>query len=164
MDLKNRKRQSMQIGEFAQKAGVSVRAIRYYEEFGLIKPAAHSHGGFRLYEGSSLKTIRVIGLLKELGLTLTEIGEIIGAKSRAGADKGTIKLLLGLFNNKLDRLESKIRSMKKMRAELAGTIEILHSCENCDHKVLLDTLECDNCTRLKPRGKVPDTFDVLLHS
>ena len=164
MRLENEQRQVMQIGEFAKKAGVSVRAIRYYEEIGLIRPAAHSQGGFRLYEMSNLKTIRVICFLKELGLTLTEIREIFGAKTKAGSGRATIELLLGLFCDKLDRLESKIRSLKKMRAELAGTIDILRSCENCDHKVLLDAVECDNCTRLEPPEEVPDTFHVLLRS
>jgi hypothetical protein len=51
-----------------------------------------------------------------------------------------------------------------MKQELTGTLDILHSCENCDHKVLLDVLECDNCTRLNPREDVPDTFEVLLRS
>jgi MerR family Zn(II)-responsive transcriptional regulator of zntA len=157
------KRQIMQIGEFAKKAGVSARAVRYYEEMGLIKPAAHSNGGFRLYEGRSLRAIRVIGFLKDLGLTLTEIREIFGIKSREGANPDTIKLLLKIFLEKLDRLEVKIDALEKMRAELVGTIDMLHSCKNCSHKVLLDALECDNCTSLR-REDVPDTFDVLLQS
>lgn len=38
-----------QIGELSEKAGVSKRTIRYYEELGLIKPSRITSGGFRLY-------------------------------------------------------------------------------------------------------------------
>jgi DNA-binding transcriptional MerR regulator len=157
----NRK-EVIQIGDFAKKAGVSVRAIRYYEELGLIHPESHSVGGFRLYREESIKRIQVIGFLKELGISLLEIQKILLAKKPGAGDRETVQFLLQVFGEKLSRVEAKIEALSKMKRELSNAINILHSCENCDHKVLLDELSCGACPSLNPREAVPDTFQVIL--
>lgn len=156
------KKQVMQIGDFAEKAGVSVRAIRYYEELGLIRPESHSNGGFRLYGHENLKRIQVINFLKDLGLSLTEIRQIFCAKKPSGGDRHTVEFLLGVFEEKLSLVESRLESLNRMKGELARAIKILRSCEICDHKVLLDAMCCGNCENLLPRESVPDTFEVIL--
>jgi MerR family Zn(II)-responsive transcriptional regulator of zntA len=152
----------MQIGRFARKAGVSVRAIRYYEELGLLNPDSHSDGGFRLYGSDNFKRLQVINFLKDLGLSLTEIRQILQAKKPSGGDKNTVEFLLGVFNEKLALVEEKLSGLNRIKSELTKAIKILHSCESCDHKVLLDAICCDNCTNLVPRDAVPDTFEVIL--
>lgn len=156
------KKQVMQIGDFAQKAGVSVRAIRYYEELGLIRPESHSNGGFRLYGHENLKRLQVINFLKDLGLSLTEIRQILLAKKPSGGDRQTVEFLLKIFAEKLNLVESRLENLNRMKDELARAIKILRSCESCDHKVLLDAMCCGNCENLLPRESVPDTFEVIL--
>jgi len=156
------KKQVMQIGDFAQQAGVSVRAIRYYEELGLIRPESHSNGGFRLYGHENLKRIRVINFLKDLGLSLTDIRQIFLAKKPSGGDKQTVEFLLRVFDEKLSLVEARLETLNRMKTELARAIKILHSCETCDHKILLDAMCCGNCANLMPRDNVPDTFEVIL--
>src|SRR5512146_3367907 len=109
----------MQIGEFAKQAGVSVRAIRYYEELGLIRPEKRSRGGFRLYGPENRKRLSVINFLKEMGLSLTEIRQILLAKKPSGGDQATVRFLLKVFNEKLEMLESRIQALNGMKAELA---------------------------------------------
>lgn len=152
----------MQIGDLAKQAGVSVRAVRYYEEFGLLVPAGHSVGGFRLYGEDNLKRLKVINFLKELGLTLTEIREILLAKKQSGGDRETVKYLQSVFKEKLSLVEAKVHSLTKMRDELGDALRILDSCQCCDHKVLLDAICCGNCSSLRPREGVPSTFEVIL--
>ena len=152
----------MQIGEFARKACVSVRAIRYYEELGLLQPEAHSAGGFRLYGPENLKRIQVINFLKDLGLSLAEIRQIFLAKKDAGGTREAVQFLVGAFSEKLKLVEQKIETLNRMRAELSKALLILHSCESCDHKVLLDALLCRDCASLAPGESVPDTFRVIL--
>jgi len=156
------KKQVMQIGDFAQKAGVSVRAIRYYEELGLLRPESHSNGGFRLYGHENLKRIRVINFLKDLGLSLTDIRQIFLAKKPSGGDKQTVEFLLRVFDEKLSLVEARLEALNRVKSELARAIKILHSCETCDHKVLLDAICCGDCANLMPRESVPDTFEVIL--
>lgn len=152
----------MQIGEFAKQAGVSVRAIRYYEELGLIRPEKRSRGGFRLYGPENRKRLAVINFLKEMGLSLTEIREILLAKKISGGDKTAVNFLLKTFHEKLEMLESKIQALSGMKAELANAIRILHSCAQCSRAVLLDALSCDDCGNLGPREMMPETLRVIL--
>jgi len=152
----------MHIGEIAGKAGISVRTVRYYEELGLIRPEGHSSGGFRLYTEESLKRLQVIGFLKELGLSLSEISGLFNAKKPPGADRETVRTLLCILGEKLQLVESKLASLGRIRDELAHTVRILGSCESCDHPVLLDSAVCGDCASLSPRESVPDTLTVIL--
>lgn len=152
----------MKIGEFAKQVGVSVRAIRYYEEFGLLRPEQRSRGGFRLYGPENRKRLAVINFLKEIGLSLTEIREILLAKKASGGDKATVGFLLGVFNEKLAMVESKIDALNAMKAELKNALRILRSCESCSREVLLDALSCADCAKLGPTEAVPETLRVIL--
>ncbi len=153
----------MQIGEFAKQAGVSVRAVRYYEELGLIRPEKRSRGGFRLYGPEDGKRLVVINLLKEMGLSLTEIRDILLAKKARGGDKAAVTFLLGAFREKLELIEDKIEALNKMKGELNRAIGILRSCERCSHEVLLDLLSCAGCGSLTSTESVPETLKVIFH-
>jgi DNA-binding transcriptional MerR regulator len=155
-------RNVMQIGDFARLAGVSVRAIRYYEELGLISPEGHSIGGFRLYGDENLKRIEVINHLKDLGLTLNEIRDILTAKRSAAGGREAVAFLQKTLQEKLDLVESKLGTLNQIKAELASVLRILRSCEHCRHEVLLDAILCAGCEDLQPRETVPGTFDVIL--
>ena len=155
-------RDVIQIGDLARRAGVSVRAIRYYEELGLVRPEAHSAGGFRLYGKESFRRLQVIHFLKEVGLSLDEIRQILLAKKDRGADRDTVHFLARVFGEKLGAIESKIEALSSIRSELSRALDILRSCENCDNKVLLDAICCGDCASLRPREAVPETFEVIL--
>lgn len=152
----------MQIGELASRAGVSVRAIRYYEELGLIEPESHSSGGFRLYGAQNFKRLQVINFLKEVGLTLDEIRQIFLAKKTMGPDRQTARFLSRTLGEKLALVDAKISALNSVRDELGRALDILRSCQSCGNKVLLDAARCGNCASLEPRDSVPDTFDVIL--
>jgi DNA-binding transcriptional MerR regulator len=152
----------MQIGELAKQAGVSVRAIRYYEELGLIRPERRSPGGFRLFGPGNHKRLAVITFLKEVGLSLTEIRQILLAKKASGAGRNTARYLLKIFGEKLDLVETRIGSLNAMKTELVNAIGILRSCEQCDHETLLDAESCSDCARLMPQDAVPMTLKVIV--
>ncbi|WP_240670704.1 MerR family transcriptional regulator [Actinoplanes solisilvae] len=67
----------MQIGEAAERVGLSIRTIRHYEETGLVIPSARSEGGFRLYTEPDLDRLRVIKRMKPLGFTLEEMRHLL---------------------------------------------------------------------------------------
>jgi DNA-binding transcriptional MerR regulator len=162
MAAKSENRSVMQIGDLAKKAGISVRAVRYYEEIGLVSPSAHSTGGFRLYGEDNLKRLQVINFLKELDLTLTEIRTILLAKKKMRGDRETVAYLKEVFTEKLHLVEEKAAALGRMKAELANALRILESCQTCDHKVLLDSICCGGCESLNPPETVPSTFEVIL--
>ena len=67
----------MQIGEAADRVGLSIRTIRHYEEAGLIVPSVRSNGGFRLYTEPALDRLRVVKRMKPLGFTLDEMRDVL---------------------------------------------------------------------------------------
>ena len=69
---------TMQIGEVAERIGLSLRTIRYYEEVGLITPSARSQGGFRLYTEHDASRLQLVKDMKPLGFSLDEMRDLLG--------------------------------------------------------------------------------------
>ena len=63
----------MKVGELARRTGLSVRALHYYDEIGLLSPAQHTASRHRLYGGPELLRLQQIKSLRQLGFTLEEI-------------------------------------------------------------------------------------------
>jgi DNA-binding transcriptional MerR regulator len=73
----------MRIGEAAEKAGASTRTLRYYQELGLLTPAATTVGGARRYSDADVARILRIRHLSDLvGLDLTEVARVLRAEDR----------------------------------------------------------------------------------
>lgn len=71
----------LQIGEAADRANLTQRTLRYYEEKGLLNPPTRMDGGFRLYSPDDIERIDRIKQLKELlGFSLAEIKEMLEAE------------------------------------------------------------------------------------
>lgn len=74
------------IGTVARRTGVSERTLRYYEELGLLRPAAHRPGGSRLYCEADIERVKRIRKLQSLmGFNLEEIRSIFAATDRLDA-------------------------------------------------------------------------------
>ena len=70
-----------QIGEVADRTGVTQRTLRFYEEKGLLRPPERMDGGFRLYSDDDVQRIEYIRQLQQyLGFTLAEIKEMVEAE------------------------------------------------------------------------------------
>jgi DNA-binding transcriptional MerR regulator len=68
----------LRIQEVASELGLTTRSIRYYEELGLLSPAARSEGAYRLYDGSDVERLRFIKELRDdAGFSLAEIGQLL---------------------------------------------------------------------------------------
>lgn len=154
----------IRIGQLAELSGVSVRSLRYYEELGLIKPAAHSQGGFRLYSEDELKKVDVINYLKELGLTLSEIQEIFNARKVNKSDREILNLIIKMLYEKLKLTEAKIEVLERIKRELSSTIEILGFCEFRDfgNPILHEQKElCERCDNLRSRSEIPKMLSIF---
>ena len=68
----------LRINEVAAEAGLTTRAVRYYEEIGLLEPAARSDGAYRLFDASDLERLRFIRSLRDdAGFSLAQIGQLL---------------------------------------------------------------------------------------
>lgn len=67
----------MQIGEVAERTGMSLPTLRHYDETGLLAPSGRSSGNFRLYSQADLERLMVIRRMKPLGFTVEEMRELL---------------------------------------------------------------------------------------
>ncbi|ADL44195.1 MerR family transcriptional regulator [Micromonospora aurantiaca (nom. illeg.)] len=92
----------MQIGEAAERVGLSIRTIRHYEEAGLIVPSARSDGGFRLYTEPDLDRLAVVKRMKPLGFTLDEMRDLLAVldalDTATGVDRAALLDRLDMFH------------------------------------------------------------------
>ncbi len=105
----------MQIKEFAEFTGVSVRTLHYYDEIGLLVPAhVDEYTGYRFYDENSLLRMQEILFYRELDFSLKNIGEILSLpdynKEKALAEQ---KNLLILKKDRLERLISAVDDAMK---------------------------------------------------
>ncbi|MFP8884210.1 MerR family transcriptional regulator [Streptomyces mangrovi] len=77
----------MQIGEVADRTGLSLRTIRHYEEVGLVIPSARTKGGFRLYTAADVDRLMVIRRMKPLDFSLEEMRDLLSITDRLSADE-----------------------------------------------------------------------------
>ncbi|CQR62804.1 MerR family transcriptional regulator [Streptomyces leeuwenhoekii] len=123
-------RRQMQIGEVAERTGLSLRTIRHYEEAGLVIPSARSKGGFRLYTESDVERLMVIRRMKPLGFSLEEMRDLLEITDRLGAtDDPPVGEELQRLRDRLDayrvmadeRVES-LRTRLEMAEDFAATL------------------------------------------
>ncbi len=70
-------------GQFARKASVSIRTLRYYDQEGLLAPSQYSEAGYRLYTDADLVNLQQILALKFLGFSLDEIKALLSGSPRS---------------------------------------------------------------------------------
>jgi DNA-binding transcriptional MerR regulator len=134
----------LRINEAAAETGLTARAIRYYEELGLLAPVARSGGDYRLYDAGDLERLRFIrGLRDDAGFSLTEIGQLLEDETararirrqfRATTDLAERRALVldaleridrqvATLRRKVGRLGTMIAEAEERRAHLAGHLE-----------------------------------------
>ncbi len=112
----------MRIGELAQKAGVTPRTIRYYEDLGLLGPSEREGKGFRYYTEVELARLRKIDALKGLGLSLEEIRSIIDLFFEEPTMLRGKQKLLEILQNHLKETDEKIEALAQFRTDLQANI------------------------------------------
>lgn len=100
------------IGEVATRVGLRTSALRYYEEAGLIEPAARVSGQ-RRYDPSIVSTLTVIGFCQSLGFTLAEARRLL-AVPRGKAQKERWRELVDEKVAELDVASKRIRTMRRV--------------------------------------------------
>jgi DNA-binding transcriptional MerR regulator len=106
----------MQIGEVAERVGLSLRTVRYYEEMGLIAPESRTEGGFRLYTEAHVDRLALIKRMKPLGFTVQEMRELLDA--RDGQAREQLAAFARAVEERCDELRAKLESGE----ELARTL------------------------------------------
>lgn len=123
----------LKIQEVAAELGLTPRSIRYYEEIGLLKPAARSDGAYRLYDADDLERLRFIkGLRDDAGFSLAEIGALLEDEAararnrerfRATTDAGERRAILADATARVDRQIETLRAKAQRLQEMIEAAE-----------------------------------------
>ena len=104
----------LQIGEVAERTGLSLRTIRYYGEVDLVSPSSRSEGGFRLYTEHDVERLQVVKRMKPLDFTLEEMREVLAVLDRlevAGpADRGALLADLTRVRTEAEARRTRLRA------------------------------------------------------
>ncbi|MGE7225813.1 mercury resistance transcriptional regulator MerR2 (plasmid) [Paenibacillus urinalis] len=110
------------IGQLAQQTGVSQKAIRLYEEKGLILPSIkRSEGNYRVYNQEHVFCINGIKQLRSLGVSLEEMKDLIVI-----FEKNTVEVepnLQHLLKEKLTKIDEQINELQKLRKHVASFLD-----------------------------------------
>ncbi|MHA7218314.1 MerR family transcriptional regulator [Arthrobacter sp. MDT1-48-3] len=109
----------MRIGDIAERTGVSTRALRYYEEQGLL-PADRTARGQRVYEEGAVERVQLIQQLFSAGLASRTIVDLLPCVDRGEASDEALALL----QRERNRITESIAELEKARAQLDRVIEI----------------------------------------
>jgi DNA-binding transcriptional MerR regulator len=151
----------LKIGELAQRTGKSVRAIRFYEELGLIQSAAHTKGGFRLFTEDDARRVLLVDKFHQLGFSLEEIAQIVKAYRSSGTGDEAHRKLTPLLKMTLQAINEKISLLEGFRREVENSISFVDDCVRCDAQPA--QVRCTTCNRGHHQvGSVPFFVDTLL--
>jgi DNA-binding transcriptional MerR regulator len=107
------------IGEFAQIAQVSGRQLRFYEELGLLQPAhVDQQTGYRYYSIRQLPRLNSILALKELGLSLEQIGPLLDREISPAGLRGMLTLKRAQLERSLQEEEARLRHIESRIAQI----------------------------------------------
>jgi DNA-binding transcriptional MerR regulator len=120
--MKNKHEDSMLISKFAKKLGITPRAVRLYEQMGLVGSPQRSDGGIRQYCEADVKRFKFVLELKELGISLEEMQMLakIPRLFDTGSEKNAPLLfeLLETLEMHLKNIKQKIASLKSLQGDV----------------------------------------------
>ncbi|MBN7135521.1 hypothetical protein A7A76_12215 [Lysobacter enzymogenes] len=102
----------MKIGEFAQRVGVGIDTVRYYERQGLLPLPTRQMSGYRRFETKDVARLQFVRRAKNLGFTLAEIRELLALLGSRGSDMAGVK---AATTQKLADVEAKIAELSHIR-------------------------------------------------
>lgn len=111
------------IGDMARRYGLTLRALRFYEDRGLVKPLRH--GTTRFYDEATCRRIEIILRGKHLGYTLASIAAMLargdgGPDTDLGADAGEVAAQIERLERKRKELDTAIAELRATQGRAAG--------------------------------------------
>ncbi|OXT02860.1 transcriptional regulator [Notoacmeibacter marinus] len=110
----------MRIGEVASQLGVTLRALRFYEDKGLVAP--RRIGTTRLYDRRAITRLKLIMLGRRVGFSLREVKQIMDLYEPNGSNYRQLKVLLEKGTRQLARLEKQRLDLDNAIGELQQTL------------------------------------------
>lgn len=101
--------EELTIGQLAERTGIPVRTIRFWSDAGILPPSGRSEAGYRLYGPSAVARLELVRTLRELGLSLDDIGSVLSAETTVAE----------VAAKHMAALDAQIRALRMNRAVLS---------------------------------------------
>lgn len=152
------------IGEFAEKAGVTLRTLRYYDKISLLKPCSYNESGHRLYSKKDFGRLQKILTLKFIGLSLDDIANIMKYDLSDNDFKKPLEIQKSIMEEKIHHIQMVIKAID----------EAVHMLDN-DHVLNWDkfiniinvinidkkwTEQYENASNLRARIRIHELFSI----
>jgi len=149
----------IKVGELARRTGKSVRALRLYEELGLLNPSVRSKGGFRLYQSRAVTRIEWIQKLQDMGFSLPEIKEFLQTWEAAAVAPSAMERVRRIFDEKLTETRDTISRLTQLEMDLTESLRYLESCRSCESSH--QPIQCRTCEIHGHDGHAPLLVDGM---
>ncbi|MGI5246770.1 MerR family transcriptional regulator [Dactylosporangium sp. CA-139066] len=115
-------------GEVAERAGVNIQTLRYYERRGLLPAPDRSLGGHRLYPPDTVALLQVIKAAQRLGFTLDEVAELLDTGRRRHPTPDLRQRAI----DKIAEIDARIADLAAIRTALTEVVDAeCDSLTNC---------------------------------
>jgi MerR family mercuric resistance operon transcriptional regulator len=109
----------MTIGELAQAAAVRISTLRFYERRGLLRPAARTAAGYRVFSADDVARVRFLRRAQQLGFGLAELAQMLALSRQRTVRRRDIA---AVGATKLAELDQRIADLRRMRRAVAGLL------------------------------------------
>jgi len=105
----------LRIGELSAQTGVSAKAIRFYEQVGVLPPANRGSNGYRLYDDSDVERLQFIRRARALDFALDEVIEILAFRDR---NMPPCRYVMSVIHDRINVIQERIRNLEQLSDEL----------------------------------------------
>ena len=130
----------LKIGEVAERGGVNLQTIRYYEREKLLPEPPRLPSGYRVYPDQTVRRVRFIKRAQEIGFTLAEIRELLALRIDADRDSSDVR---ALAQDKIIDIEQKIQTLQRMKEALGRMTERCTGCGPASECPILESIDSD---------------------
>lgn len=131
---------ALKIGEVAERGGVNLQTIRYYEREGLLPEPPRLTSGYRMFPPDTVRRVRFIKRAQDLGFTLAEIKELLSLRIDSKRNSAKVRTLA---EAKIADIEEKVRTLKKMKLVLSELTERCSSCGPSSECPILESIDSE---------------------
>src|SRR5215213_2697523 len=119
----------LQIGEVAERVGLSLRTIRHWDEVGLVSPSKRTSGGFRLYSAADVERLAFVKLLKPLEFRIDEIRDLLDTLDRVvtGEDHDVMAAAADRLESYVSLAEQRCRILEEQLISVNGVAASLRA-------------------------------------
>jgi MerR family copper efflux transcriptional regulator len=129
----------MNISEVAKKTGLTSKAIRFYEEKGLVTPPLRSENGYRSYSAKHLEELMLLRQARQVGFNLEECREMVQLFNNPQRHSADVK---ARTLDKVAEIEAHIQELTQMRERLLALAASCPGDESADCPIINDLAGC----------------------